>query len=226
MRHGVTSGNLSTASRRQIDDQVRLHAPHLSANDRRTIRDELARDAGHWLAADLGTGDPAGAVIDDLADEITDVFANAGGRNAIGNEHVLCAIFATLYTCRAGLERAAKQGVGRVAVYLGNELTTRLIPHDPATREFMNELTETLGGELGVRLVDLALGHVGLPTSAQLAELTVAFCPNLGAHPEACKIAKKQFGIAVDDAINDILGGKISAADPTSTAAAATPLVR
>jgi hypothetical protein len=198
--HGVRKGKFANEAKKRLTDLITANVPELVDKPRakrtREIRDTFTEDAGSWLA-DVVSGETRGAVIDDLAEAISDALTESGASWRLGEEHLLCEIFTQMYLCRAVIEKAVAAGVGKLVDDLAEILAAGLddtLPDASATRsEFVNALRDKLADEPGKRLVSVVLAHVGYPTPEQLVVLIMLLCPDPTpkGHPAAAKAVIK-----------------------------------
>jgi hypothetical protein len=194
--HGVRKGKFADKAKKRLTDVITANVPELVNKPRakrtREIRDKLAADAGSWLA-DVVSGEARGAVIDDLAEAISDALTESGASWQLGEEHLLCEIFAQIYFCRAVIEKAGAAGLAKFADALAEDIAAGLdstLPDACATRsKFVDALKDELANELGERLVSVVLTHAGYPTPEQLIVLIMLLCrdPTPEGHPAAAK---------------------------------------
>jgi hypothetical protein len=189
--HGVRKGKFANQAKRRLTDLITGNVPALvnkpGAKRTREIRDTLAENAGSWLAT-VVSGETRGAVIDDLAEAISDTLTASGASWALDEEHLLCEIFAQMYFYRAVLEEAAAAGFAKLGDALAESVATSLDDSLPNTRsEFVHALRDKLADELGERLVSVVLAHIGYPTPEQLVVLIMLLCrdPTPEGHPAA-----------------------------------------
>jgi hypothetical protein len=210
-RHGIRTGAFADKAKRRLTNQITADVAELNGRPRarrtREIRDVLANDAGGWLAT-VACGDTRGAVVDDLAEAISDALTSSGARLRLGQEHLICEIYTQLYIFRDLLEQAVAVGIEKVTDQLIDIIGSCLdeaIPGAAAARpEFVGALRSELTDMLARRLVTVVLAHAGYPTPRQLAELIMLSCPDptpVG-HPDAARAVLQEGIPAIIDAAN------------------------